>query len=66
MGRPRLRFTMRWFMARVAVLAFPFLILPHVSSWFDWGPLIVLLATYIGMEVALRPCRDASGRECEL
>jgi hypothetical protein len=65
-GDSRLRFTMRWFMARVVVLAFPFLILRHVGSWSDWGPLIVLIATYVGMEVALRPYRDASGRECEL
>ncbi len=43
MGQPQLRFTMRWFMARVVVLAFPFLILPHVRSWSDWGPLIVLV-----------------------
>ncbi len=66
MGQPRLRFTMRCFMARVVVLAFPFLILPHVRSWSDTGPLIVLVATYVGMEVALRPYRGASGRECEL
>ena len=63
MGRRQLRFTMSWFMARIVVLAFPFLILPHVRSWSDWGPLIVLIATYVGMEVALRPYREASGRE---
>jgi hypothetical protein len=66
MGQPRLRLTIQWWMTRVAVLALPFLILPHVKSWFDWGPLIVLLATYFGMELALRPYRDASGQECEL
>jgi hypothetical protein len=62
-----MRFTVRWFMARVVVLAFPFLILPHVRSWSDWGPLIVLIATYAGMEVALRPPRrQAAGRESDL
>jgi hypothetical protein len=62
-----MRFTVRWFMARVVVLAFPFLILPHVRSWSDWGHLIVLIATYVGMEVALRPPRrQGAGRESDL
>jgi hypothetical protein len=53
-------------MARVAVMAFPFLILPHVRSFFDLGPLIVLVATYVGIEVALRPYRGAPKCEREL
>jgi hypothetical protein len=61
-----MRFTVRWFMARVVVLAVPFLILPHLRSWSDWGPLIVLIATYVGMEVALRPSPQAAGRESDL
>ena len=66
MGQSRWRFTMRWFMARVVVLAFPFLILPHVGSWSEGGPFIVLVATYAGMEIALRPHADAPGRDCDL
>jgi hypothetical protein len=65
MGHLRLRFTIRWMMGRIAVAAFPFVALAHVRSW-DAGTLIVLLATYVGMEVALRPYRDASARECGL
>jgi hypothetical protein len=51
----RARFTIRWIMVRIAVLAFPFLVLPHVKSWADYGAVLVLLATYAGIEVALRP-----------
>jgi hypothetical protein len=65
MGQLRFRFTIRWMMGRVAIAAFPFLVLAHVRSW-DMGPLIVLLPTYVGMEVALRPYRDASECECGL
>jgi hypothetical protein len=55
MRAPRARFTIRWVMVRVAVLAFPFLVLPHLKSWEDWGAVVVLLATYAGIEVAIRP-----------
>jgi hypothetical protein len=53
-------------MARVAVMAFPFLILAHVRSPSEIGPLIVLIVTYFGIEVALRPYRDAPTCEREL
>jgi hypothetical protein len=59
---PCLRFTIRWIMVRIAVVAFPFLILPHVKSWGDWGAVVVLLVTYAGIEVAIRPAPGMSER----
>jgi hypothetical protein len=49
-------------MVRIAVVAFPFLILPHVKSWGDWGAVVVLLVTYAGIEVAIRPAPGMSER----
>ncbi len=66
MRAPRVRFTIRWIMARIAVLAFPFLILPHLKSWEDLGTVFVLLATYAGIEVAIRPYPGTSEREYDL
>jgi hypothetical protein len=60
MRAPRVRFTIRWVMVRIAVLAVPFLVLPHIKSWEDWGAVVVLLATYAGLEVAIRPGFGAS------
>jgi hypothetical protein len=51
----RARFTIRWMMARIAVLAFTFLVIPHLKSWADLGAVIVMLTAYAGIEVALRP-----------
>jgi hypothetical protein len=62
----RVRFTIRWIMLRVAILAFPFLILPHVRSWTDLGAVIVLLVTYAGIEVAIRPGLGTSEQERDL
>jgi hypothetical protein len=66
MRAPRVRFTIRWVMVRIAVLAFPFLVLPHLRSWEDWGAVVVLLATYAGIEVAIRPDLGTSEQGYEL
>jgi hypothetical protein len=63
---PRVRITVRWIMARIAILAFPFLVLPHLKSWEDWGAVVVLLATYAGIEVALRTNPGASEQGYDL
>jgi hypothetical protein len=47
-------------MVRIAVLGFPFLVLAHIKSWEDWGAVMVLLATYAGIEVAIRQGLGAS------
>jgi hypothetical protein len=58
--------TIGWAMVRIAVLAFPFLVLPHVKSWEDCGPVVVLLATYAGIEVAIRPDRGTAEQGYDL
>jgi hypothetical protein len=60
------QFTVRWFMVRVAVMAFPFIILPHLKSWGDWGAVVVLLAAYAGIEVAIRPGLGGSEQKYDL
>jgi hypothetical protein len=53
-------------MVRIAVLAFPFLVLPHVQSWNDWGAVVVMIPTYAGIEAALRPDHETSERTEDL
>jgi hypothetical protein len=53
-------------MVRIAVLAFPFLVLAHLKSWEDWGAVVVFLATYAGIEVAIRPDLGASEQAYDL
>jgi hypothetical protein len=66
MRAPYVRFTIRWIMVRIAVLAFPFLVIPHLKSWEDWGAVVVLPAAYAGIEVAIRRDLGASEREYDL
>jgi hypothetical protein len=47
-------------------LAFPFLVLPHLKSWEDWGAVVVLLVTYAAIEVAIRPDLGASEQGYDL
>ncbi len=63
---PRARVTIGWVMVRIAVLAFPFLVLPHVQSWNDWGAVVVMIPTYAGIEAALRPDHETSERTEDL
>lgn len=53
-------------MLRIAILAFPFLVLQHIRSWTDFGAVVVLLATYAGIEVAIRPGLGTSEEGCDL
>jgi hypothetical protein len=54
-------------MLRIAVLAFPFLVLSHLKSWEEGGGVVVvLLAAYVGIEVALRPDPGAPEEGCDL
>ena len=66
MRAPGVRFTIRWIMVRIAVLSFPFLILQHIKSFWDWGAVVVLLVTYAGIEVAIRPIPATPEHGCDL
>jgi hypothetical protein len=66
MRAPYERFTIRWIVVTIAVLAFPFVILPHLKSWEDWGAVVVLPAAYAGIEVAIRRNLGASEQEYSL
>jgi hypothetical protein len=66
MRLPRVQFTIRWIMVRIAILAFPCLVLANLKCWEGWGGAVVVLVAIYAIEVAFRPDPGASEQGYDL